>query len=98
MSCFLPLGGLLTAKSHSGPWVSSLSDMAPIRTLVSSMVISLTEVAEVFDRADLEVVMDPEPKGHPDETFGTTCLISVLQSLIISAIEGTLSLLQTCLK
>ena len=95
MSRFLPLGGLLTAKSHSGPWVSSSSDMAPIRTLVSSMVISLTEVAEIFDRADLEVVMDPEPKGRPDETFGTTCLISVLQLLIMSDIEGTVSLLQT---
>ncbi len=73
----------MTAKSHSGPWVSSLSDMAPIRTLVSSMVVSLMEVAEVFDRADLEVVMDPEPKGHPNETFGTTCLISVLLSPLL---------------
>ena len=95
MSHFLPLEGLLTAKSHSGPWVSSSSDMAPIWTLVSSVVVSLTEVAEVFDRADLEVVMDPEPKGCPNETFGTTCLISVLQSLIMSDIEGTVSLLQT---
>ncbi len=80
MSRFLPLEGLLTAKSHSGPWISSLSDMAPIQTLVSFVVVSLIEVAEVFDRADLEVVMDPEPKGRPDKTFGTTCLISVLQS------------------
>ncbi len=56
------------------------------------------EVAEVFDWADLEVVIDPEPKGHPNETFGTTCLTSVLQLLIMLDIEGTVSLLQTWLK
>ncbi len=79
MSHFLPLGGLLIAKSRSGPWVSSVSDMPPIWVLNSSMAVSLMEVADVFDQADLvEVVMDP-PKGCCDKVIGGACLTSVLQ-------------------
>ena len=53
--------------------------MPPIQVLNSSVAVSLTEVADVFDRADLvEVVMDP-PKGHHDKVVGGACLTSVLQ-------------------
>src|SRR5258707_14283796 len=93
VSHFLPLRGLLIAYSHSGPWVSSVSDMPPIQVLNSSMAVSLMEVADVFDQADLvEVVMDP-PKGRHNKVVGGACLTSVLQRLIMSFIEGTSSLL-----
>ena len=59
------------------------------------MAVSLMEMADVFDRADLvEVVMDPA-KVHCDKVIGGACLTFVLQLPIMSVIEGTSSLLQT---